>query len=120
LPSDLLLRRPDLVQAEQTLIAANARVAVARAAYFPRSRSPAIWAARAWRCGLVYRAGRDLAGRVCGGQPIYAGGRIDAQLQAAGARERRRSPVPTRYPKCLPEVRDALVSQAKARSGSGR
>src|SRR5882724_527029 len=35
LPSDLLLRRPDLVQAEQTLIAANARVAVARAAYFP-------------------------------------------------------------------------------------
>ncbi len=36
LPSDLLLRRPDLVQAEQTLIAANARVAVARAAYFPR------------------------------------------------------------------------------------
>src|SRR6266542_1373300 len=36
LPSDLLLRRPDLVQAEQTLVAANARVAVARAAYFPR------------------------------------------------------------------------------------
>src|SRR6266571_1283362 len=35
LPSDLLLHRPDLVQAEQTLIAANARVAVARAAYFP-------------------------------------------------------------------------------------
>src|SRR5258708_23894973 len=35
LPSDLLLRRPDLVQAEQTLIAANARVAVPRAAYFP-------------------------------------------------------------------------------------
>src|SRR5438034_624904 len=35
LPSDLLLRRPDLVQAEQRLIATNARVAVARAAYFP-------------------------------------------------------------------------------------
>src|SRR5258706_7789485 len=35
LPSDLLLRRPDLAQAEQTLIAANPRLAVARPAYVP-------------------------------------------------------------------------------------
>jgi hypothetical protein len=50
LPSDLLLRRPDLVQAEQTLIAANARVAVA------------IWEARAWRCP-IYLPGRPESGR---------------------------------------------------------
>jgi multidrug efflux system outer membrane protein len=36
LPSDLLTRRPDIVEAEDVLIAANARVAQARALFFPQ------------------------------------------------------------------------------------
>src|SRR5207249_11914839 len=36
LPSALLERRPDLRQAEQTLVAANARIGVAKAEYFPK------------------------------------------------------------------------------------
>ncbi len=35
LPSDLLANRPDIRQAEQDLIAANARIGVARSLYFP-------------------------------------------------------------------------------------
>jgi multidrug efflux system outer membrane protein len=36
LPSDVLLRRPDILQAEHELIAASANIAAARAAFFPR------------------------------------------------------------------------------------
>src|SRR5213083_2785461 len=50
------------------------------------------------------------------GQPIYAGGRIDAQVQAAGARERQAlAQYQLAIQNAFRDVRDALVAQAKAR-----
>jgi multidrug efflux system outer membrane protein len=117
LPSDLLLRRPDLVQAEQTLIAANARVAVARAAYFPTLSLTGYLGSESVALSDLFTGPAGIwQAALAAGQPIYAGGRIDAQLQAAGARERQAlAQYQLAIQNAFREVRDALVSQAKAR-----
>ena len=117
LPSDLLLRRPDLVQAEQTLIAANARVAVARAAYFPTLSLTGYLGSESVALSDLFTGPTGIwQAALAAGQPIYAGGRIDAQVQAAGARERQAlAQYQLAIQNAFREVRDALVSQAKAR-----
>ncbi len=117
LPSDLLLRRPDLVQAEQTLVAANARVAVARAAYFPRiSLTGSLGSESVALSDLFTGPAGIWQAAVAVSQPIYGGGRFDAQVEAAGARERQAL---ARYRLAIQnafrDVRNALVAQAKAR-----
>jgi len=77
LPSALLERRPDLLQAEQDLVRANALVGVAKADFFPKlnltallgTASPEL-AAVTHGASLVWAAGGGLAG------PIFQGGRI--------------------------------------------
>ena len=117
LPSDLLLRRPDLVQAEQTLIAANARVAVARAAYFPRiSLTGSLGSESVALSDLFTGPAGIWQAAIAVSQPIYGGGRFDAQVEAAGARKRQAL---ARYRLAIQnafrDVRNALVAQAKAR-----
>ncbi|MFN3609986.1 MAG: efflux transporter outer membrane subunit [Hyphomonas sp.] len=81
LPSDLLLRRPDLMQSEASLRAANANIDAARAAFFPSIDLGA---------GLssVLTGGADLVGSLSASvaQTIFSGGRLDAQLEGAEAR----------------------------------
>ena len=115
LPSDLLLRRPDLIQAEQTLIAANARVAVARAAYFPTLSLTGTLGSESVALSDLFTGPAGMwQAALAAGQPIYAGGRIDAQVQAAGARERQ-ALAQYQLANAFRDVRDALVAQAKAR-----
>ncbi|HEY0823398.1 MAG TPA: efflux transporter outer membrane subunit [Ramlibacter sp.] len=86
LPSEVLVRRPDVRQAEQQLIAANANIGAARAAFFPRISLTA----------GVGTASRDLSGLFSGGswgytvapsllQPIFDAGRNRAGLASAEA-----------------------------------
>jgi multidrug efflux system outer membrane protein len=116
LPSDLLLRRPDLVQAEQALIAANTRVAVARAAYFPAISLTGFLGSESVALSDLFTGPAGIwQAAIALGQPIYAGGRYDAQVQAAGARERQAlAQYGLAVQNAFREVRDALVAQTKA------
>lgn len=86
LPSDLLARRPDIRQAEQQLIAANAQIGVARAAYFPSiSLTAAIGSVSPQLSGLFEGPSRTWS--YGGGllAPIFTAGAIAGQVQAAEA-----------------------------------
>ncbi|HEV8329230.1 MAG TPA: efflux transporter outer membrane subunit [Nitrospiraceae bacterium] len=87
LPSDLLERRPDVAQAERLMAASNARIGVAKAAFFPAIQltgsagfqstdlaSLFNWESRLWSVG---------AGLFT---PIFEGGRIRANYEATKAR----------------------------------
>ncbi len=88
LPSDLLLRRPDVRQAERRLAAATATVGSAVAELYPRfsltgafgldslgSADFLKWQSRAWSLGPTIR------------WPIFAGGRLRAQVAVEDARK---------------------------------
>ncbi|UHL65997.1 efflux transporter outer membrane subunit [Paralcaligenes sp. KSB-10] len=57
LPSDLLTRRPDIIQAEQTLRAANANIGAARAAFFPRIALTGQFGTESASLGGLFKAG---------------------------------------------------------------
>ncbi len=86
LPSDLLERRPDIAEAERNLAAANARIGVAKAAFFPVVRLTGVagfesmdvetlfnWESRVWSLGPSITL------------PIFQGGRNRANLKRAQA-----------------------------------
>ena len=93
LPSDLLLRRPDIVEAEQRLAAANARIGVARASLFPRIALTGYLGSESGPLGDLF-SGPALIWQLAFGlaQPIFQGGRLRGEVdavqraRAAGAR----------------------------------
>jgi multidrug efflux system outer membrane protein len=85
LPSALLERRPDIRAAEQDLIAANAEIGVARAAYFPQlSLSGALGGASTQLSSLFSgpHSEWNLTPQVA--QPIFTAGRIKSNQARAG------------------------------------
>lgn len=117
LPSQLLERRPDLRQAEQDLVAANALIGAARAQYFPVISLTGLFgaisgefsdlfkgASKAWSYGLGAAA------------PVFTAGGIAGTVQTAEAQQREAL---LRYQKAIQvafqEVSDALIAHTKAR-----
>lgn len=119
LPSELLLRRPDLVEAEQRLVAANARVALARSAYFPSIQLTGFLGSEAAALGSLFTGPAgiwQLAATLAA--PIFSGGRLEAQVGAAEARERQAlAGYQGAIQNAFREVRVALAAQARAREG---
>jgi len=117
LPSELLLRRPDLVEAEQRLIAANARVAVARSAMFPSIQLTGFLGSEAQDLSSLFSGPAgiwQLAAAVAA--PIFAGGRLEAQVGAAEAREKQAlAGYQGAIQNAFREVRAALAAQRRAR-----
>jgi len=87
LPSDLLLRRPDILQAEQQLIASNALIGAARALFFPRISLTGLFGLASGSLGKLFTGSArtwSFTGDVAG--PIYTGGGLTAAVDQAKAR----------------------------------
>jgi multidrug efflux system outer membrane protein len=87
LPSDLIARRPDILQAEQQLVAANARVGAARALYFPRLALTGTGGVASTEFDELFSGPThtwSFVGQLLG--PIFAGGAIESANRQADAR----------------------------------
>jgi multidrug efflux system outer membrane protein len=82
LPSQLLERRPDIQQAEATLIAANAQIGVARAQFFPNLSITASGGVGGDSLSSIFDpSGKTIYGIGSLAQPLFEGGKLRGQLQ---------------------------------------
>ncbi len=114
LPSDLLARRPDVRQAEQQLIAANANIGAARAAFFPRITLTGNFGSASSELSGLFKSGTwawTFTGQLL--QPIFDAGRNQGNLDLARVN---REIAVAQYEKAIQtafrEVSDALAGRA--------
>lgn len=117
LPSALLLNRPDLREAEQKLIAANARIGVARAAYFPSISLTGLLGSESSALGDLFSGPSriwNFAGNLT--QPLWGAGRLNNQANAAEARfDQTVAQYKGAVANAFREVQDAIAAQTAAR-----
>jgi multidrug efflux system outer membrane protein len=86
LPSELLERRPDIREAEETLVAANAEVGVAKAAFFPSISLTGTAGFESFALNNLFtHAQRAWNGAASLTQPVFAGGALRAGKRLAEA-----------------------------------
>jgi multidrug efflux system outer membrane protein len=114
-PSQLLERRPDIAQAEQQLIAANAQIGAARAQYFPTiSLTGSFGSASGQLSNLFSGPARvwSYAGAFTG--PIFTGGFISGQVaQAEASQQAALVNYESVIQRAFADVENALVSREK-------
>jgi len=117
LPSDLLKSRPDIRQAEQDLISANAQIGVARAQYFPSISLTGLFGWESTKLSGLFSgpaATWNWAAPMV--QPIFTGGAVAGEVKVA---EAFREEALFRYQQVIQnafrDVEDALVDQMRTR-----
>ena len=117
LPSDLLLRRPDLQESEQRLIAANALIGAARAQYFPSLGLTAYLGSESTSFSKLFSSPAGTFMFAAGiTQPIWNAGRIAAGVEASEAvRDQALAGYQKTVANAFKDVRDALAAQNAAR-----
>jgi multidrug efflux system outer membrane protein len=118
LPSRLLERRPDIRQAEQQLIAANARIGVARAQFFPQFSIIASGGVAGSDFSNIFDPnGRLIYGIGALTEPIFQGGKLRGQLQLS---EETKKEMILNYQKTIAgafrDASDALIAVSKQRT----
>jgi multidrug efflux system outer membrane protein len=116
LPSEILTQRPDVVSAEQSLIAANARVSAARALYFPTISLTGLLGFASLDLDDLFESGSDTwnyAGSVTG--PIFQGGAVlGVNKQAEAQRAQLLAYYEKIVQRAFADVDDALIATQKA------
>jgi outer membrane protein, multidrug efflux system len=118
LPSRLLERRPDILQAEQQLIEANARIGVARAKFFPQLSITAAAGVGGSDFSTIFDPdSRLIFGIGALTQPIFEGGKLRGQLQLSKETEKE---MILNYQKTIAgafrDASDALIAVKKQRA----
>jgi multidrug efflux system outer membrane protein len=117
LPSDLLERRPDIRVAEQQLVAANAMIGVAKAAYYPKISLTSFLGTQSSELTRLFTGPAGVWQFVPQvAQPLYTGGRTRSTVDLANAQEQLAL---IDYDRTIQtafrEVSDALVQHEKVR-----
>ena len=117
LPSSLLERRPDLRQAEQELIAANAQIGVARAQYFPSISLTGLFGWESIRLSQLFTGPARMWNWTAPvSQPIFTAGSIGAGVKIAKAiREEALFNYQRAVQSAFRDVDDALIDQRSTR-----
>jgi multidrug efflux system outer membrane protein len=117
LPAELLARRPDISEAEQNLVAANAQIGAARALYFPKISLTGVLGVASTQLSNMFIGPAHMAAfGVLTSVPIFTAGGIAGQVKQA---EARREQAFVNYQRiiliALKEVEDALIALQKTR-----
>jgi multidrug efflux system outer membrane protein len=117
LPSSLLARRPDILQAEENLIAAYAQIGVARAAYFPQISLTGTAGYQSVALTNLFSGPAGVWNVVASvSQPIFEGGRLKSNVRLA---EAQRDQLVLTYQQVIQgafrDVSNALVAYRKNR-----
>lgn len=118
LPSRLLERRPDILEAEQQLVAANAQIGVARAQFFPQLAISASAGVGGDSLSSIFDPDSKLIYGIGSlTQPLFQGGKLRGQLQLS---QREKEEMVLNYQKTIAgafrDVSNALIAVNKQRT----